>query len=57
LQLGFHSIKTQTLALKINYGFTTAETYTGTFGVHVWIYQQDSILELLFFSKNNFDKN
>jgi len=41
LQFGKSMIKNQTMGLKINYGYSNAETYTGTFGIHVWIYQHN----------------
>jgi hypothetical protein len=38
LTLG-RSIYTQTLAARLRYGYAEAETFTGTFGVHVWFLQ------------------
>lgn len=38
LTLG-RSIYTQTLAARLRYGYAEAETFTGTFGIHIWFLQ------------------
>lgn len=33
--IGRYTVKNQTYAYKVNYGYSSAETYSGTFGVHI----------------------
>jgi len=42
-QFGESGIRSQTFALKIDYGYSSAETFTGTFGLHLWIYRKDKV--------------
>lgn len=42
-KLGVSSIKNQIFALKIDYGYSSVETFTGTFGLHLWIYRRDGL--------------
>jgi hypothetical protein len=46
-QIGSSSLKNQQFSLKIDYGYISAETFTGTFGLHLWLYRNDYLSEYL----------